>query len=176
MLPAHQCDCPRHLETRMKRSPLSSLSMAVALSCLLQSHNQVGCPELPFYQEPTLKVVQGGQNAEPIGWDPQLPPQQKALRENELCAEAFSFVVGIWFLWLSLLSPPGSCHLFSSGSVQRRQHQIKRGPRFRCRFCGLWSKLWPWAFICEMGITWGGSFPLGSVGGFHELGQRENAL
>lgn len=55
-----------------------------------------------FYWEPTLKVVHGGQSAEPIGWDPQLPPQQKAPQENELRAEAFSFDVGIQFLWLSL--------------------------------------------------------------------------
>lgn len=130
--------------------------MAVHFSCLLQSQSKqmvMVWTLISPSQAPTLKVSQGGQRAEPIEWDPQLPPpQHKALWENELHAAAISFPCRHSVPTNEPLNPKISCCLFPSGWMQWRQHQIKRGPELKCRFCVWWSTLWPWAFICGMGI------------------------
>lgn len=102
MLSTHPCDCPRHLETWTEKSPLSSLRRAAVFSCLLQSHNQTRWPELLFLQMPIPKVIQCGQIAEPKGWDPQLPLQQKStLRKWIMCKSIF-----FWWRHLVPFSEP----------------------------------------------------------------------
>lgn len=142
----------------------------MGFSCLLQSQNQFRWrwSELLFYPHLlwSLYKVDRAQSLQDV--IPVSLPQQSEHRGKEFCAEvAFFFYAGIWFLWL--FNPTGIVPALSFWVSAVEQYQIKRVQTLRNLEQAWVSSL----YLCTGDNTWEDSFLLGSVGGFHELGQVE---
>lgn len=123
----------------------------------------------PILPTPTLKFVQGGQSAESARCDPRLLPQQSEHRGKEFCAEVAFFLCWHLVPVAELFNPTGIVPALSFWVSAVGQHQIKRVQTLRNLEQAWVSSL----YLCNGDNTWEDSFLLGSVGGFHELGQVE---
>lgn len=102
-------------------------------------------------------------------WSPSPAPAKWASRKGILCRSSFFFLCWHLVPVAELFNPTGIVPALSFWVSAVGQHQIKRVQTLRNLEQAWVSSL----YLCNGDNTWEDSFLLGSVGGFHELGQVE---